>query len=122
MGRRVLIMNWKRAAGRMVFPVIAVLLVAGCAAPAAVSTPLVPEGRYQETVFESAACESDIVYREATDQNGETVQLLLDVYQPEGDTATDRPAIVILHAGSFIMGSKDAGLEPVLAKGLAKEG
>lgn len=78
--------------------------------------------RYLEPICKKADCESDVVYKKAEDQAGEMVELLLDVYQPHGDTETNRPALVILHAGGFIMGAKDAGIEPVLARDLAKKG
>lgn len=79
--------------------------------------------RYLKAVFDETDCESDIVYRETEDFQGEMVELVLDVYQPQGDTAVNRPAIVFLHAGGLIMGSKDVdGIEKWLAEDFALRG
>src|SRR5262249_58599235 len=40
------------------------------------------------------------------DIEGQTITLTLDVYQPVGDTVTQRPAIVWVHGGSFSSGDK----------------
>ena len=71
---------------------------------------LVPEGdpplRYRDEVFSSIKTKSDIVYGSAVNQQGETVELLLDMYEPKGDVAKERPAIVWVHGGGFTFGSK----------------
>jgi acetyl esterase/lipase len=86
--------------------VLAVLLV-GC-------DPLAePDGeaplRYRDDVFSSVAKTSDITYGSAVDQTGTTVTLKLDLYEPQGDTVTQRPAVVWVHGGSFCCGDKASG-------------
>jgi acetyl esterase/lipase len=46
------------------------------------------------------------VYGSAVNSAGQTQQLLLDIYEPTGDTVTGRPAIVWVHGGGFSGGSK----------------
>jgi acetyl esterase/lipase len=69
-----------------------------------------PEGaaplRYRDDVFATVTKTSNITYGTAVDQTGATVTLLLDMYQPAGDTVAARPAIVWVHGGSFCCGSK----------------
>jgi poly(3-hydroxybutyrate) depolymerase len=62
--------------------------------------------RYRDAVFGSVSTTSDIVYGSAVNNSGQTVTLLLDLYEPVGDTVTERPAIVWVHGGSFATGSK----------------
>jgi acetyl esterase/lipase len=51
--------------------------------------------RYLQPVFASATAEYDIAY----DPSG--FPFLLDVYRPTGDTATNRPLVVLIHGGGF---------------------
>jgi acetyl esterase/lipase len=62
--------------------------------------------RYRDDVFTSVTRTSNISYGSAVDQDGDTVDLRLDLYQPTGDTVTARPAVVWVHGGSFCCGSK----------------
>ncbi|MCW5907759.1 MAG: alpha/beta hydrolase fold domain-containing protein [Chitinophagales bacterium] len=68
-------------------------------------------GRYHDLVFPgSPTVTSDVVYGSNLDQNGATVQLKLDVYEPACDVATNRPLVIFAHGGSFVTGDKaDAG-------------
>lgn len=58
--------------------------------------------RYKEEVFQNFTTTIDTY----TIANGAT--LLMNVYQPDGDTETNRPVIIMAHGGSFIQGDKDA--------------
>ncbi len=80
------------------------LLAAACSyvPPPAGTAPL----RYRDAVFATVSKTADLPYGSAVDQNGQTVTLLLDLYQPVGDTVTARPAIVWVHGGSFSAGDK----------------
>src|SRR5689334_5641578 len=80
------------------------LLSAGCL------QYIVPPGpaplRYRDEIFNNVTTTSDVTYGSAVDLSGNTVTLKLDVYQPTGDTITERPAIVWVHGGSFCCGDK----------------
>lgn len=62
--------------------------------------------RYLEEIFSNVTVTSDIQYGSNIGVDNQTVNLLLDVYQPTGDTETNRPLILLAHGGSFIGGSK----------------
>lgn len=62
--------------------------------------------RYKDLVFSDINSSTDIIYGTSTNQGGETIDLLLDIYQPQNDTAKLRPLIVLAHGGSFTSGSK----------------
>jgi acetyl esterase/lipase len=84
--------------------VVAAALVAGCATPF-VAPPGDAPVRYRDLVFGSVTTTSGVSYGRATDQQGVDVDLRLDLYSPQGDTVTARPAIVWVHGGSFRSGS-----------------
>lgn len=62
--------------------------------------------RYRDVLFDEVETTSDVPYAEATTREGARVLLLADVYRPAGDTATSRPAMLLVHGGSFRSGSK----------------
>src|SRR5262245_24156594 len=62
--------------------------------------------RYRDAVFGTVSTTSNVTYGSATNIEGQTITLLLDLYQPVGDTVTQRPAIVWVHGGSFTTGDK----------------
>lgn len=78
--------------------------------------------RYIKPIFDKLDVEKDIVYKTAKNENGENEDLLLDVYQPSGDTDTIRPAIIWVHGGGFSGGTKDSGIEKNLAERFAQKG
>jgi para-nitrobenzyl esterase len=101
-------MGRRRMPGRRLLTGAAVALLAlglvGC-------DPLATPGgeaplRYRDDVFTTVTTTPNITYGSAVDQDGHTVTLRLDMYQPAGDTVTARPAIVWVHGGSFCCGSK----------------
>ena len=71
--------------------------------------------RYFEEVFDEITIETDVIYGTAPalnfpyfdESNTSPQDLLMDVYQPDGDTLEYRPAIVCAHSGSFVSGSKE---------------
>lgn len=65
-----------------------------------------PGGRYTSQIFSADNTTSNIQYGTNVTYTGSSQNLLLDVYQPTGDTASVRPLILIAHGGSFIGGSK----------------
>jgi acetyl esterase/lipase len=81
-------------------------LLAGCTVPR-------PPGdgtlRYRDQVFSAVTTTNDITYGRAPLDDGTEVDLKLDLYQPTGDTAAKRPAVVWVHGGGFTSGDKSSG-------------
>jgi para-nitrobenzyl esterase len=60
------------------------------------------DGRYQTEIFNSVSV-STVNYSDVyTNQYHE-----MDIYTPDGDTATNRPVIIYMHGGSFYAGDKN---------------
>jgi acetyl esterase/lipase len=78
--------------------------------------------RYRDEVFTSVDVTSNIPYGQAPDVNGEPVKLLLDLYQPSGDTEASRPVFVWVHGGGFTGGSKAGPPASTICDHLAKLG
>jgi hypothetical protein len=62
--------------------------------------------RYDEEVFSSIDTTNNVVFGSNVDYQGINTTLMMDIYQPSGDTASFRPLIVWVHGGSFMFGSK----------------
>jgi dienelactone hydrolase len=111
-------------AGRARFGVAALALLllcgfAGCTLPAPAGTaPL----RYRDAVFSNVTTTSGLTYGSAPDASGNPVTLTLDLYQPTGDTQTSRPAIVLVHGGSFVGGTSQNASMVRMAKAFAQRG
>ena len=92
---------------RLLLPFILLLaiLAAGCEWPSIVPPGPAPQ-RYRDPVFSAVTMTSGIRYGSAVNLEGQRVKLLLDMYQPTGDTVTMRPAIIWVHGGSFCCGSR----------------
>jgi Carboxylesterase family len=60
-------------------------------------------------VFSAVNVARDLTYGSAPDAQGNPVQLKLDLYQPAGDTAAERPALIWVHGGGFTAGDKSSG-------------
>lgn len=107
-------------AERRTFAVVVamVALVLAAAVPAGSA-----EGeRFLDPVFADVDVTSGVVYRTATDCTGADVDLAVDIYEPAGDTATERPVYVWIHGGSFAIGSRDGALEQVVGHDYAQRG
>lgn len=65
---------------------------------------------------------SNVPYATADDLQGNAKNLKLDLYEPRGDTAPARPAVVVAHGGGFYAGSKTGGVEVALAQHFAATG
>ena len=63
--------------------------------------------RYRYLVFDDFEKIEDVVYGSNISANGEQVDLEMDIYFPQGDTATNRPVILIAHGGFFLMGNNE---------------
>ena len=60
------------------------------------------DGRYQAEIFTSTTKISDVNYSDVFFDN----EHKMDIYLPDGDTATNRPVIIFIHGGSFYAGDK----------------
>ena len=65
--------------------------------------------RYLDEVFESVVVTTDVVYATNVSvlpalggQPPMALPQLMDVYEPEGDTETNRPLILVFHTGNFL--------------------
>lgn len=63
------------------------------------------ECRYLSPVFDSVAV-TTVHFGEGLNIDGEMQQLYMDVYEPVGDTATDRPVVIFAFGGGFVQGSR----------------
>lgn len=95
----------------------AILGVALAAASSAQST------RYRDITFDDVVVTRDVVYGVAVHSELRIPwPLLLDVYEPQGDRASTRPAVVIVHGGGFVTGRKDEADIARLARDFARRG
>ena len=62
--------------------------------------------RYKDLVFPSATVTSSIQFGSNLNVDGTTATLLLDLYQPTGDTLKLRPLVICMHGGSLAVGSR----------------
>lgn len=85
--------------------VIILLVGVGCGTTD-VATSTGPSGRYHVPVFRHVDVKRDVAYGRAPGHEGRSVQLLMDVYQPRGDTIRSRPALVFIHGGGYYSGDK----------------
>ncbi|MGI4870405.1 MAG: T9SS type A sorting domain-containing protein [Janthinobacterium lividum] len=98
------------------------LLLAAPRLAAAQATPDTTRGRYYQPIFSGVTVTSNVPYGSATKYDGTTQQLLMDVYQPTGDTVKRRPLIIFAHGGGFIGGTKTDGYPVAFCTRLAKLG
>lgn len=79
-------------------------------------------GRYHNYVFSGSTVTSNVVYGSNLDKAGATFSLKMDIYQPTGDVATNRPLVIVAHGGSFVGGSKTGNDVVPICQSLAKLG
>jgi len=86
--------------------------------------------RYRYELFDEVTKTEDVVYGNAPDLpfifgfewNTIDTDLTMDVYQPAGDTVTNRPVIIFLHSGAFFSGDNEADDMVALSIASAKMG
>lgn len=79
-----------------------IAVTAALAAAAAAQTT-----RYRDPVFAQVDRTLDIAYGAAVNRFSQQNEVLrLDLYQPQGDTAASRAAVVVVHGGGFVGGSR----------------
>jgi para-nitrobenzyl esterase len=79
-------------------------------------------GRYATDIFTTVDITSDVNYGSNQSFSGATIQLDMDIYEPNGDTETARPLIILAHGGSFIGGDKSDASIVELCDRFAKKG
>lgn len=62
-------------------------------------------GRYLDALFPTINVSTE-TFGTNTTANGKQVTLMVDIYQPEGDTASYRPCVVLAFGGSFVSGTR----------------
>src|SRR5215831_11706639 len=101
--------------------VVLVIVAAGCDW-LDVAPPGTAPVRYRDPVFNTVTVTSNVTYGSAVNLENQTIPLLLDMYQPAGDTVTNRPAIVWVHGGSFCCGNRTSAEIVDDATTFAKQG
>ena len=89
-------------------------VVPGSSAPSAQAAT-----RYLDDTF-AVDVQIDVVYGTALAADGTPVSLVLDLYTPRGDVATNRPVFVWAHGGAFFTGDKSSSKDWAIK--LAKRG
>ena len=86
--------------------------------------------RFIDEIFDEVSITENIVYGNAPDlpffflieTNTIDIDLHMDLYEPIGDTMTNRPVIIFAHSGAFFTGSKEADDMVLLSESAAKRG
>ena len=102
--------------------VAAALLLAVMLAGAAEARPAGEPARYADEVFDDVRRDQSIPYGSAAGQDGQSVELLLDLYTPAGDSAERRPAVVWIHGGGFAAGARTSPNVVLAATSFARRG
>ncbi|GAC1376422.1 MAG: hypothetical protein NVSMB30_21720 [Hymenobacter sp.] len=84
-----------------------VLLALGAGQSALAQTPIdTTRGRYYQPIFPTVTVTSGVAFGSATGVTGVAQTLLMDIYQPTGDVAPERPVIIFAHQGGFVTGTR----------------
>jgi acetyl esterase/lipase len=89
-----------------------------------------PVHRYTQSLFTPVKAYTGVIYATAPQLNnpyaGESVttstNLIMDIYQPSGDTLSLRPVLICCHGGAFISGTKDNDDMVAFCDSLANKG
>ncbi|MBF9143183.1 alpha/beta hydrolase fold domain-containing protein [Hymenobacter properus] len=103
---------------------LVLLLVLGTWQRAAAQTPIdTTGGRYFRPIFPTVTVTTGVVYGNTTNPVFNTAMpLLMDVYQPAGDLATERPVIIFAHEGGFVRGTRNDAYMTAVCTQFAKLG
>jgi len=71
--------------------------------------------RYLSPVFPSSTSSLDIQYGSNLNYKGNTENLLLDFYEPIGDTLSKRPLLIYVHGGGFTDTNQNKSLNHIVA-------
>ena len=91
---------------------------------------IISQTRYLDEIFDEVTKTEDVVYGNAPDLpfiflfewNTYDIDLDMDVYEPTGDTLTNRPVIIFIHSGAFFLGHNEADDVVALSIASAKRG
>ena len=64
-------------------------------------------GRYYQPIFPAVTVTPAVPFGMALNTAGANQTLLLDLYQPTGDTVRRRPLLIFAHQGGFVTGTRD---------------
>jgi hypothetical protein len=78
--------------------------------------------RYDQEVFTAVDTSLNVTYGANLDYTGANYVLQMDIYEPSGDTLSQRPLIIFAHGGSFIAGDKANGDQVDLCRHFAERG
>lgn len=84
--------------------------------------PLLIAQRYLTEVFSSVTVTEDVAYGQGTNVLNIPITLSMDIYEPEGDTETNRPLMLLMHGGSFVAGDKKDATIVNLCENFARKG
>lgn len=77
--------------------------------------------RYQTNIFTNVDV-TTVQYGSNINLSNNNVNLMMDIYQPQGDVETNRPLVIFAHGGSFSGGSRNSPEIVFMATELAKKG
>ncbi len=77
--------------------------------------------RYISPVFDSVIV-TTVKFGEGPRANGNMQELYMDIYEPYGDTATNRPVAIFAFGGGFVTGSRDDWYVVLVCEHLARAG
>jgi len=64
--------------------------------------------RYLTPIYSELDTTLNVVFGNSTSIGGNNKDLLMDVYEPSGDTATMRPLVILAFGGSFVAGDRSS--------------
>ncbi len=78
--------------------------------------------KYLKLIYNDLEVTKDIVYGNNITSENKPMDLLLDVYEPKGDTSTLRPLVIYLTGGTFVNGSKEGVEATFICEDFARRG
>lgn len=78
--------------------------------------------RYYTETFPNVTRTNGVQYGRNTRNGGTTINLLMDIYQPTGDTVSARPMVFVAYGGSFVAGSRTDAYVVELCNQFARHG
>ena len=79
------------------------------------------DGRYETEIFTDVS-KTTVEYTDVYDWSAFDTGLDMDIYQPDNDTATNRPLIIFAHGGTYVAGNKNNPAMISLCEAFAKRG